>query len=78
MKKEIDDESQRAIGTDDEILDPETGQIRLKFRCTDCDSVFKEKAVLNNHVRIKHEGFRYLCDHCDFQATTQRLTNIHK
>ena len=29
------------------------------------------------HIQSKHEGIKYACNHCDYQATTQRSLTRH-
>ena len=50
-----------------------------KFICQaqDCDRTFRSRPVLWYHTKSKHEGVRYGCNQCDYQATKQGSLTIH-
>merc|ERR1712025_991660 len=40
-----------------------------KFNCDQCQSNFTTEAHLERHIQSKHEGVKYACTQCDYQAT---------
>ncbi|KAG5896086.1 hypothetical protein JTB14_006875 [Gonioctena quinquepunctata] len=41
-----------------------TDDTKPKFQCPVCDKNYKFQSLLEKHIRIIHEGFRYECPHC--------------
>ena len=39
--------------------------------------VFSQKATVQLHNRSKHEGIKYPCSHCDYEATTKGNLQVH-
>ena len=39
-----------------------------KYACNSCSKFYKSHGALLNHKRAAHEGVRYDCDHCNYQA----------
>ena len=37
----------------------------------------KTTKQLNVHIRSKHEGILYKCDHCDCEAKTKEQVKLH-
>ena len=37
--------------------------------CDKCESQFTTKGNLKKHIQSKHEGVKYACNYCDYQAT---------
>ena len=52
------------------------------YQCSQCDSKFKFKGDRKKHLRSKHEGIRYPCHICAYQATIpqdlKKHINIHE
>ena len=44
------------------------------FQCPGCQGVFRDRSNLVKHYRSEHEGIRYPCNHCDYQA--KRLSHL--
>ena len=40
-----------------------------RFNCDQCQSKFTEKHSLITHIQSIHEGVKYACNQCDYQAT---------
>ena len=47
-------------------------------KCGECGAGYKWKHALVRHIRSKHEGVRYPCNQCEYQATTQGSLKTHK
>ena len=45
------------------------------FQCKDCERTFISPSGLWNHTKSKHEGVKYACNQCDYQAGYQ--SNLH-
>ena len=69
-------------------LDPETGepvvthtdrqqQPAKSVPCDQCKFVASCKAVLREHIEVKHEGKRYYCDQCSHASTTKQSLKKH-
>ena len=48
------------------------------FFCEKCDYRAPERTRLKEHIKTKHEGFRYECDLCDFKTPNRNTLNAHK
>merc|ERR1712126_401084 len=46
-------------------------------QCPQCDAVFGQREDMLRHFRSKHEGVRYPCSQCDYQATRQSSLKRH-
>ena len=44
-----------------------------KFHCQDCEHLFSTRPALWRHIKAKHEGVKYACHQCDYQATYRVL-----
>ena len=54
----------------------EITKVGSKFQCPQCDKLFYNSSNVHAHIRSVHEGVKYACNRCDYQATTQgNLTN---
>ena len=38
-------------------------------KCPECEAVFTTSGSMLRHYRSKHEGVKYSCNKCDYQAT---------
>ena len=45
--------------------------------CPECGKVFSLKKNLREHIQSVHEGVKYACRHCDYQATQQGNLRTH-
>ena len=45
--------------------------------CPECGKVFARKQAMVTHYRSKHEGIKYSCNQCDYQATQQGNLQKH-
>ena len=41
-----------------------------KLKCQNCKKVFNSVQNLSYHTKTKHEGVKYACNQCDYQAFT--------
>ena len=54
------------------------------FECEECQKIYSDKYGLKKHQLNVHQGFKYYCDQCDFQAFTSRnslvrhIQNVHE
>ena len=48
-----------------------------KFQCRDFDRTFSGQRGLWRHTKSKHEGVKYACNQCDYQAPRQDKLTIH-
>ena len=48
-----------------------------KYQCSQCDSKFKFKGDRKKHIQAKHEGIRFSCHYCAYQATTKQDLKKH-
>ena len=46
--------------------------------CVECGNSYSSKHSRLKHLRRKHEGIKYPCNRCDFQATLQQNLMTHK
>ena len=46
-------------------------------QCPECGAEFTAKSSMVTHYRSKHEGVKYPCNQCDYQATTQGNLQRH-
>ena len=46
--------------------------------CLECGNSYSSKNSMLKHIRSKHEGMKYVCNRCDFQATLQQNLMTHK
>ena len=47
------------------------------FDCDNCDSKFRKRGNLMQHIQALHEGVKYACNQCDHQATTKSNLKTH-
>ena len=47
-------------------------------KCGECGAGYRWKKDLVRHIRNRHEGVRYSCNQCEYQATTQKTLKAHK
>ena len=48
-----------------------------KFQCQQCDKTYSDRSNLRQHNMSKHDGVKYACNQCDYQATTQKHKHTH-
>ena len=48
-----------------------------RFACADCGKVFTRKSNVMDHHRAEHEGVRYPCNKCNYQAKQKALLRVH-
>ena len=46
-------------------------------QCPECGSVYFDRSTMLKHYRSKHEGVKYSCNQCDYQATQQDNLQSH-
>ena len=46
-------------------------------KCPECGAVYHDRSTMMRHYRSKHEGIKYPCNQCDYQATRQDSLQIH-
>ena len=46
--------------------------------CEQCTYVSLSQNSLKNHVETVHDGIRYPCDHCNYEATQKQNLERHK
>jgi len=51
--------------------------ISSSYNCDLCESVFKNKSSLTDHLNYKHVGIKYPCDKCDFKAARKSNLRNH-
>ena len=49
-----------------------------KFKCEQCSKMFTTKAAMDRHSKGLHEGFRYSCDRCEYNAAQAQSLKFHK
>ena len=47
------------------------------IECPDCGKVFTQRGHMVTHYRSKHEGIKYPCNLCDYQASYQSHLTTH-
>ena len=47
-------------------------------KCGECGAGFRRKDSRAKHIRSKHEGVKYSCNQCEYQATQQGDLKRHK
>ena len=50
---------------------------KSKFKCTECEKTYSDRKGLRQHNMSKHEGVKYACNQCDYQATRQDHLTRH-
>ena len=50
---------------------------QVGFACPDCGKVFAKKSLLSRHHREEHEGVRYPCNKCNYQAKQRSQLKCH-
>ena len=67
---------------EEEVKGREITAVGSKFQCPQCDKLFSHNTSVHAHIRSVHEGVKYACNQCDYQATRQGLTihiqSVHK
>ena len=54
-------------------------KVGSKFQCPhpQCDKLFYDNSTVRRHIRSVHEGVKYACNQCDYQATAQGSLTRH-
>ena len=60
-----------------EVTSKELTKLGSKFQCPKCDKSFLHSRSVHIHIRSAHEGVRYACSQCDYQATKQSHLTVH-
>merc|ERR1712155_85876 len=47
------------------------------FKYLDCERIFNDQQVLYHHINIDHDGVKYDCNHCNYQAILQGNLTKH-
>ena len=74
----------RGILDSDEIINlgipgsVELAPSKQLYKCVECEAIYNSKHALYYHTRSKHEGVRYSCNQCEYQATQQGNLKRHK
>ena len=55
----------------------EVVRVNGHYTCDQCDKTYGSVLGLQYHRQSAHEGVKYACDHCDYQATTQSNLKRH-
>ena len=42
-----------------------------------CGYEAKKKSILTRHIKLRHEGVKYVCNHCNQQCTTKGGLKLH-
>ena len=50
----------------------------MSHKCSECNSAFREKKNLNQHLRKAHGILKYKCDHCNFRVNDQSNLRKHE
>ena len=56
----------------------ETGAVKERQFCDQCPRNFSSQRNLEMHIAVKHQGFRFRCDACDFTAAQKITITKHK
>ena len=59
------------------VIQQQDGLSSPTFACADCGKVFAKKSLLAKHHRAEHEGVRYPCNKCNYQAKQMRYLKCH-
>ena len=90
MEETVMDEEDQETDADDEPKQTPDDNIRQRqpriqissgaksTECPECGKVYTTKGDMRKHYRSKHEGIKYPCNQCDYQATQQNFLEIHK
>ena len=62
------------------IPESETNTTSVKYEvvCQTCNATFQYKKSLVNHIKTKHEGFRYSCSQCEYQCKYKSSIRRHQ
>ena len=50
----------------------------MVFQCDGCESSFREKKNLQQHMRKRHGFKKYKCDHCNFHSDDRSHVRTHE
>ena len=48
----------------------------MAFPCNECNSIFKQKKNLQQHMKKQHGLKKYKCDYCNFRS--ENLSNVNR
>ena len=49
-----------------------------RYQCNICDFKHRDKLCVRNHIKGKHEGYRWKCDECGKELTSPQILKRHK
>ena len=75
-KKEPDEEDEPKQTSEHKRLDLLSDAVN-STECPECGKVFSTKTNMGKHYRSKHEGIKYPCNQCDYQATRKDHLKTH-
>ena len=47
------------------------------FPCDRCDKIYKDRSNFKRHFKSAHEGIRFKCNDCEYEATTKQHLFMH-
>ena len=61
------------------VISSKISKVGSKFQCPHplCDKLFYNNSTTRRHIRSVHEGVKYACNRCDYQATRQDNLTAH-
>ena len=65
------------FGTYNSVAVPVKSELSQRFNCTQCESRFRKKSHLSEHIDAKHKGLRHPCLKCSSQFSRTSLLRRH-
>ena len=59
------------------VISREITKVGSKLQCPQCDKLFYNCSNVHAHIRSVHEGVKYACNQCDYQASYQNYLTTH-
>ena len=59
------------------ILKPHLVNTNTRIKCDECHLTFSTRGIMNQHTRNIHEGLKYPCNYCDYQAPQSGTLTRH-
>ena len=50
---------------------------KVKFKCDNCEVKFSTKKNLERHIKSIHQGLKFSCHICNYEATTTKNWSLH-
>ena len=70
-----EDDHESTLESDEKrVISREITRVGSKFQC---DKLFYDSSTARKHIRSVHEGVKYACNQCDYQATQQCSLKRH-